>query len=160
MALTYVNVREKTNKNDHDSIYVFNKFARSGKFSPYCAAGLYYTAHRAGLDFDYIKFPAGVRYWFDNPELVIWDRYRGARWRTPPKLMDVVWIFGSHIEAIATWHLPRDIADDDYILTIGFNTSGNTGKYHGVWYPIKRRWRHVKRVANHVSPYARDHECE
>lgn len=140
----YIGVREKTNRNDHDSIYVFNRFAGVAKNSPYCAAGLNYTAHLAGLNFK-IKYPAAVRYWFTK-ESIIWSR-TAKKWLAPAQFMDSIWIFGSHIEALAQPTLPRDIEDGDRFLTIAFNTGGNTGR-QGVHYPITRRWRDVRHVGN------------
>ena len=136
--------------NRHDSIQTYNRWARVPPYSPYCAAGLGYTAAQAGLFFP-ITGPAAVRSWFVNTSLVVWDR-RTNRWRNEPMLMDVVWIFNSHLEAIAQPRIKRDIEEDDKIITIVFNTTGNTGRA-GVHHPIQRRWRDVKRVANHVSPH-------
>lgn len=150
-AIRQVGVVERTNRNDHDSIYKYNAFAKVPKNSPYCGAGLFYTAHKAGV-FLPIKSPAQVVSWFRDPKKIIWTR-TSRRWIMPPKLMDVVWMFTSHVEAIATWSIPRDIEDDDYILTVGFNTTGGSSK-QGVYYPIRRRWRSISRVANHVSFYA------
>lgn len=150
-AIKQVGVVERTGRNDHDSIYKYNLFAKVPRNSPYCAAGLFYTANKAGV-FLPIKSPAQVISWFRDPSKVIWTR-TSRRWLMQPKLMDVVWMFQSHVEAIATWSIPRDIQDDDFILTIGFNTTGG-GSRQGVYYPIRRRWRSISRVANHVTPYA------
>lgn len=61
--------------------------------------------------------------------------------------MDVVWVFSSHIEAIAQPTIRRDIEDEDKFITIGFNTGSGTGK-QGVYYPLERRWRDVRKIAN------------
>ncbi|MDR6195639.1 hypothetical protein [Siphonobacter sp. SORGH_AS_0500] len=143
-------VREKTNRNDHPRIYLYNKVAGSPKNAPYCAAGLYFTATRAGLKLP-IQTPAAVRSWFADPKKVIYSKTQPGRFLQMPKKMDVVWIFQSHIEGLAE-PIRRDIEDDDYITTVAFNSQGNNPK-QGVYFPMRRRWRDVRKVANHVTPY-------
>lgn len=143
-------VREKTNHNDHPRIYLYNKVAGSPKNAPYCAAGLYFTATRAGLKLP-ITTPAAVRSWFADPKKIIYSKSQPGRFIQMPKKMDVVWLYQSHIEGLAE-PIRRDIDDDDYITTVAFNSQGNNPK-QGVYFPMRRRWRDVRKVANHITPY-------
>ncbi|PMD97408.1 hypothetical protein BWI97_07195 [Siphonobacter sp. BAB-5405] len=147
-------VREKTNHNDHPRIYLYNKVAGSPKTAPYCAAGLYFTATRAGIMLP-IKGPAAVKSWFVDAKKVIYTRTTG-RFIKMPKKMDVVWLYQSHIEGLAE-PIRRDIEDDDYITTVAFNSQGNNPK-QGVYFPMRRRWRDVRKVANHITPYVKSLE--
>lgn len=135
--------------NKHDSIQKINKWVKSPAFAPYCAAGLAYTAHNVGINFP-IVYPAAVRNWFTDKDKIIYTQ--GREYRGNAMQMDVVWVFTSHLEGIAQTRIRRDIEQDDKFLTIGFNTSGNS-KYEGVHYPISRRWRDVRKIANHITPY-------
>lgn len=123
--------------------------------SPYCASGLYFTAYKAGLTLD-IKGPAAVRSWFTKNR-VIYDHRQPGRFQATPRRMDVIWLFQSHIEAIADPSIPRDIDDDDVINTVAFNSRGSNVK-EGVYHPMRRKWRDVKLVANHVTPFVKRKE--
>lgn len=149
-------VREKTNRNDHPRIKEYNRFAHVPLNSPYCASGLYFTARKAGLDFE-IKSPAAVRSWFADKSKVIYDHRQPGRFQATPRRMDVVWLYQSHIEAIADQSIPRDIEDDDIINTVAFNSRGTNVK-EGVYHPMRRKWRDVKLVANHVTPWVKKKE--
>ncbi|PQA59156.1 hypothetical protein C5O19_05735 [Siphonobacter curvatus] len=117
---------------------------------------MYFTAKKAGLDFD-LKNPAAVRSWFSDKSKVIYDHRQPGRFQATPRRMDVVWLFQSHIEAIADQTIPRDIEDDDMINTVAFNSRGNNVK-EGVYHPMRRKWRDVKLVANHVTPFVKKKE--
>lgn len=147
-------VRERKSKhpNDHPRIAEYNKVAKSSTYAPYCAAGLYFTARKAGLFF-VLKHPAAVRSWFDDKKKTIYDR-RNGRLRVDVRVMDVAWLFQSHIEGIAQ-PIRRDIEDDDFIQTIAFNSGRNN---QGVHYPMWRQWRDVRRIANHVTPYIHENQ--
>jgi hypothetical protein len=148
-------VREKTNRNDHPRIVVYNKAAGSFANGPYCAAGLYFTATRAGMTFP-IRNPASVASWFSDSKKIIYDRRQPGRFKSLPQTMDVVWLYRSHIEGLAQ-PVRRDVDEDDYITTVAFNSQGNNPK-QGVYFPMRRRWRDVRKVANYVTPYVRNLE--
>ena len=149
-CIRYTNIRER-GMNKHDSIQKINKWVKSTAYAPYCGAGLAYTAHNIGINFP-ITYPAAVRNWFTDKSKIIYA-VREHEYRGNAQSMDVVWLFQSHIEAIAQSKLRRDMEPDDKFMTIGFNTSGSSTGQQGVYYPIWRRWRDVKKIANHVTPY-------
>ena len=149
-------MREKTNRNDHPRIRAYNRLAHAADRAPYCASGLYFTARSAGLDLP-VKYPASVRSWFADREKVIYDARQPGRFQATPRRMDVIWLFRSHVEALADQSIPRDIDDDDVINTVAFNSRGNQVK-EGVYHPMRRRWRDVRFVANHVTPWIKGQE--
>jgi hypothetical protein len=147
MARKEVYVVEKTNNNDHPRISYYNKIARSSARAAYCAAGQYAMAKELGLVYN-LKSPAAVRGWFTDKRTIVYNR---GKWTSNAQLMDYIWIYGSHLEALAQPNIDPDIDDDDEILTIGFNTTAGTRK-HGVHHPIWRRWGDVQLMTNQVTP--------
>jgi hypothetical protein len=140
-------VKEKTNHNDHPRIDYYNIVARSSHRAPYCAAGQFTMAKELGLNYN-LRSPAAVRGWFVDKNTII---YTHGKWIRNAQLMDYIWIFGSHLEALAQPNIDPDIEPDDEIITIGFNTSGGK-RQHGVYYPLWRKWGDVQMMTNQVSP--------
>lgn len=150
-AQSQLHVRERTNRNDHPQIVEYNRVLGLPKNAFYCASGLYWCYRQNGARVP-IPGPGSVANWFRDPAKLVWKRGGRGNQRSGPKpqLMDAVSLYTSHVEGLAqtTWD-----PDADRIRTIGFNTTGGTGR--GGVYLVTRRFDRdrIKAVANHLTPY-------
>ncbi|UHG93309.1 hypothetical protein LQ777_10495 [Spirosoma oryzicola] len=149
-AAQFLGKTERTNHNDAPWITRINKFNHLPSQALYCASGLYYAYAKNGAWLT-VKSVGYVKVYFRDKAKIVYQR--GARGNQrigpPPKKMDFVSLYASHVEGLAD---DRWNDDADYVMTIGFNTTGGTGTKGGC-YLNRRRKSEIKAIANHLTPY-------
>ena len=141
---------EQTGKNDHWAIYRFNKLQKGAKGRAWCSDFILYGYHKNGV---YPPLVTGVAYsWKKKKTLVYWPAMGVdvRRIKQLVNMMDVVVFTWSHVEGYTDCNILGPI-------TIGGNTKGYRPK-EGAYYPIHRRWRDVRGIYNHVTPWLKAHE--
>ncbi|GAB3937016.1 hypothetical protein [Larkinella terrae] len=148
-ARAQVGLRERTNRNDHPKIALYNKSLGLPERAYYCASGLYWCHLRNGVKLP-IASPGSVASWFANSKRIVYRRSTRGNQRVgqKPMLMDGVSLFASHIEGFAQ---TRWDPEAESIDCIGFNTGGTNGI--GGVYKTRRRMREIKLIVNQISPY-------
>ncbi|RAJ94206.1 hypothetical protein LX87_04091 [Larkinella arboricola] len=148
-AASYVGIKELTNRNDHPVITKINRTFGLPKNAYYCASGLAYC-YKVNIGKLPFNGAGSVSSWFANRKRWVYKRGERGNQRVgrKPQLMDGVSLYASHIEGLAT---VRFDPEAEYIETIGFNTTGGTGR--GGVYRVRRRLKEVKAIVNHLTPY-------
>jgi len=139
--------------NDHPDILRFNRHLKINLKAQYCSSAGIYSAFLAGMKFD--KVSAMAYSWRQQDKLVFYPAMLKGNSRRKPdiRLMDAVIMTFSHVE-YASLEPNRVITyDDDGIYTIGCNTKGGKNRVQGCYNLIKRPWKLVYAVYNHVTPW-------
>jgi hypothetical protein len=149
-AAQFLGRTERTNHNDAPWITHINRFNRLPANAFYCASGLYYAYAKNGAWLP-LKSVGYVSVYFRDPSKIVFRRSARGNQRIgpPPRKMDFVSLYRSHIEGLAD---DRWDDDADYVMTIGFNTTGGSGT-NGGCYLNRRPKREIKMISNHLTPY-------
>ncbi|GAA4464158.1 hypothetical protein GCM10023189_43060 [Nibrella saemangeumensis] len=104
-------VRERTNRNDHPRITVYNRtYWKIPADSPYCGSSVDWAIRQAGWKHD-IALATMARYWAQKKQYIVWNRYGGPTIRPDgrpmkPQRNDVVVFYQSgfwHIGLLEDW---------------------------------------------------------
>lgn len=150
---TQLKLREKAgvaNNNKHPQISIYNRAVGVPDNAFYCASGGYWCHLKAGVRLP-ISAPAAVRSWFADPK-------KHVKWKQGEKVQvfDAVSMFKSHVEFVADTQ-GFDDEDEDFIQTIGWNTTGPGKTAQGCHVNYRHKdW--IKAVANHITPYLKSNK--
>lgn len=99
-------VRERTNRNDHPRITVYNTtYWKLAPQSPYCGSAIDWAIRQAGWKHD-IDYAPIARYWTLKKKYIIWSRYAGPIGNAKPQRNDVLVFYQNgfwHVALLKDW---------------------------------------------------------